>query len=659
MQEEEALCDGAEEEDERERAVLSYLRDGLADDAEEARKRSIPPSLSASAAAAGDLLTLMADHWDEIVGAAFRTPRLSNSAALPEVPCAKPRSSWGDIVDMEVGIVTHVLSMLSWAPFCAFRCCHVAVAQAVEVVAAHPVASTELCWVRVPERWHANCLRFIAQLRCNTRQLMVTESSRFDERLLLRLVCSMRRLESLEVDASPFGGRFVDPQRLFDRLAKYCPRLQHLSITLRHECPSERQTLGLRTLALLGRRLVSLDLGGIPVRVTGGSKTLAACCPNLERISAQLCQQLSRRLDTLDPTDLAKGCSRLNDVDLAPVDWDDRLLKEFTASVGSLQGIALRQAAVGASDSLLMPLLAHTNLLSLHLALHARTERDRARSWLVTVGQLTSLRSLCLDYAAPLGLGEIVSTLFGNRTTFSAEFCGNASLSKGLSCLAVLTVHGCNVDDDAVHAIATACPQLEQLRAFPDSWRQLGEITNDGFRHLLQSLPRLRGLAIGSKHPLQADKHGESWRSLRSMSVFAPLDDDFCRGAEHWRCIRRLWLGPHRIMQKGVTTDSSISDVGVELVAAQCPELTDLTVVSVCITDVGVAATLRSCRELRRLRLGGRGITDDSLILLEELSQPRLERFSLWFAGVSVEGVRRAEEEMPWTYFDIEVQTML
>merc|ERR1719446_61615 len=115
----------------------------------------------------------------------------------------------------------------------------------------------------------------------------------------------------------------------------------------------------------------------------------------------------------------------------------------------------MRQVALHASTSFLAPLVASSSstcsgLLSLHLALHARTDSERAACWLQHISSLSSLRSLSLDYAAPLLLKDI------------------AKLGQGLPCLTSLTVHGCHgASDDAMLAVASAFPLLQQLRLFP------------------------------------------------------------------------------------------------------------------------------------------------------------------------------------------------
>ncbi|CAE8608994.1 unnamed protein product [Polarella glacialis] len=577
---------------------------------------------------------------------------------------------WNDVADTELAIAVHVFSMLSWVPMCAFRCCHSVTANAFELWASQPVPHVELSWVRVPKKWHNDCLRFLGQHCRNARQLAVWETPHFGERQLLRLVCGMRLLESLEVDTTSFGGSFTDPQRLLDRLAKYLPRLQHLVISFRHDCPSERVTLEVRALAWLGRRLLTLDLGAVAVRVAGGTRTLAACCPLLERVSIQLCQQQVQPLDAANPSDLAQGCARLQELDLAPVDWDDRVLEGFATKAPNLRSLILRHIAPGATSMLLAPLLALSmpehgisGLAGLHLALHARSDPDRAIFWLEAISRLQGLRSLCLDYAAPLRLGEIVTALTlgsGAETAF-----GSKSDESGVCpVLASLTIHGCHgVDDASLESLVRGCRQLELVRIFPDSWREVGEVSDEGLRFLVQGLPRLRSLAVSSCLPvlfsdiqaLPPEATPVSTFRLRSLSLFAPLSNETCRAVSDWRCLRHLWLGPHKLMQCGVASDCLIDDDGLQSVVEVCNQLMDLTVASRLITDTGVASTLLGCRELRRLRLGGRGITDESLKLLAGLSQPRMERFSLWFSGVTAEGLREAGVDVPWTYFDVEL----
>jgi len=590
--------------------------------------------------------------WGDIVEAAEFSHRSARTCSLPCTPRGATLC-WCDVVEAEIAIVAHVFSMLWWAPMCALRACHKVTEEAFDMWTAQPIASAELSWVRVPVPQRNRCLRFLA-LHCrNTRYLVVSETAHFGERFLLRLVCGMRLLESLDVGMSPFGGSFPEPQRLLDRLAKYCPRLQHLAISFRHQAGSQRQTLEVRSLAWLGRRLLSLDLGAVSVRVVGGSRTLAACCPQLERLSAQLCQQHGQPLDMVNPSDLSRGCPRLQDLDLAPVDWDDTVLERFVAEAPHLRDLALRHIVPGASPGLLAPLALPglgVDLVSLHLALHARTDPARAAAWLEVVAEMRSLRSLCLDYAAPLRLSAIAGTLCR-----SGEAAGDED--GGAHCgLVAFTVHGCHgVDDDAVCLLASAFPWLEQLRLFPDSWREVGEVSDTALKMLVERLPHLRTLAVGSHISLLGEAPAVRTPRLRSLCLFSPLGDNACGVLGAWRCLRHLWLGPHKLMQHGVGSESTISDQGLELLARGCPELLDLTVASRLVTDAGVEAVLSACRELRRLRLGGQGITDATLQLLGRLVQPRLERFALWFSGVTADGVRQAEEEMPWMYFDIEV----
>lgn len=583
----------------------------------------------------------------------------ARTTSLPSTPRAG-RLSWGDVVDAELAIVVHMLSMLCWAPMCALRACNTIAAEAFEMWAEQPISTAELSWVRVPVHRRTDCLRFLAQHCRNVRHLTVAETAHFNERSLLRLVCGMRLLESLDVSAAPFGGAFPEPQRLMDRLAKYCPRLQHLSITFRDEASSHRLTLEVRALAWLGRRLLTLDLGAVAVRIAGGSKTLAMCCPQLERLAAQLYQNRTQPLDAILPSDLSRGCLRLQDLDLAPIDWDDALLEQFVAEAHHLQSLSLRHVVPDASPQLLLPLMmkeqprlarAGAGLVSLHLALHARTDSSRAMAWLGTVAEIPRLRSLCLDYAAPLRLFAIAEALCGSTASEGqrGRLCG---------CLAGLTIHGCHgVDDDAVCSLSSAFPRLEQLRLFPDSWREVGDVSDQALRVLLQRLPKLRSLAVGSHEALLVAPDLPGVRA-RALSLFAPLGDDACRVLSAWRCLRHLWLGPHKLMQHGIGTESTISDDGVLLIADGCWQLTDLTVASRQVTDLGAGAVLRSCRELRRLRLGGRGITDATLVLLGSLSQPRLERFGLWFSGITSDGLQRAADDMPWMYFDVDLLSL-
>jgi len=578
---------------------------------------------------------------------------------------------WCDAIGVELNIAANVLSMLSWAPMCALRSCHVAAAQALELMAAQPMARVELSWVRVSDYWQSDCLSFVSQHCRNVQQLAIHETAKLSERMLLRLVCGMRQLESLEVGASAFGGAFPEPQRLLDRLAKYCPKLQQLAITFRHYDPSDRHVLSVRALAWLGRRLLSLDLGAVPVRVPGGTRTLAACCPLLERLCAQLCQQQARQIDLVSPSDLSRGCPRLAELELAPIDWDDSALSQFAAEAPQLRALALRQVAPHATPALLAPLLLvpQGQLARLHLALHARTDALRAKSWLVDIGGLHSLRSLSLDYAAPLRLHDIAHALLGGGGIAPpGDICelapppGNVAVRGHRRGLESFTVHGCHsVDDIAVRWLILACPELEVLQAFPDSWRDVGDVTDAALRALLEGLPRLRVLTIGSRAKLLSTPPTEvSGGCIRSLSLFAPLDDTGCAVAATgtWGCLRHLWLGPHKLMERGVGAECLITDAGLAIVVGHCPELLDLTVASLHVTDAGATSALRTCRELRRVRFGGRGVTDAMLAFLKGLPQPRLERLTLWFSGVSTAGARRAEEEMPWTYFDVEVSDM-
>ncbi|CAJ1448731.1 unnamed protein product, partial [Effrenium voratum] len=555
---------------------------------------------------------------------------------------------WTDVADSELFIAVNVFSMLPWAPMCAFRACHVLTANAFERWAAQPQQQATLSWVRIPNRWQSDCLRFVGQHCRNVRHLAVFETPHFGEKQLLRLVCGMRFLEFLEVDASSFGGNFPDPQRVLDRLAKYCPRLQHIVISFRQEVPSERTTFEVRTLAWLGRRLLTLDLGAVAVRIWGGTRTIAACCPQLQRLGAQLCHQT----DAIDPNDIARGCP-IQELDLAPVDWDDRVLESFVTQAPYLRRVVLRHVEPHATAMLLVPLVAFcrtaNSLVSLHLALHARTDRGRANHWLQAVSHMQHLRSLCLDYAAPLGLAEIIS-----------------SLGHSPSCteLVSFTVHGCHgVDDDALQQLVWWSPRLEQVRLFPDSWREVGTVSERGLLTMVKQLP-LRSLAVSSRCQIldsQSKAMFNEQGHIRSLSLFAPLSNSAlsykqCIG---WRCLRYLWLGPHKLMQRGVGAECEVDDHGLQLVVQSCHLLQDLTVASCLVTNAGFACALLACRELRRLRLGGAGITDDSLHLLATVAQPRLERLSLWFSGVSSSGLLQARAEMPWTYFDIEVADAL
>jgi len=557
--------------------------------------------------------------------------------------------SWKDVADSELFIAVHVFSMLSWAPMCAFRACHSVTANAFELWAGQPQQHVALSWVHVPINRQSDCLRFLGQHCRNARQLTICDTTRFGERQLLRLVCGMRLLESLEVDAPSFGGDFPEPQRLLDRLAKYCPRLQHLALSFRPENPSCRTSLELRALAWLGRRLLTLDLGAVAIRVWGGTRTIAACCPLLQRLCAQLCQQSDPR-DAVDPVDIARGCSNIQDLDLAPVDWGNKIVEDFTTQAPGLRRLVLRHVALDATAALLAPLVALGRasqvggLVNLHLALHARSDTGRALFWLEAISKLKQLRSLCLDYAAPLTLKDILSSL--------------TSSSEGHCSLMSLTVHGCHgVGDAALGHLAACAPKLEQVRLFPDSWRQVGSVTY-GLRILVEQLA-LRSLALSSLSPLDGNQAFDSARALRmrSLSLFAPMTNGFLQTRlwSSWRCLRHLWLGPHKLMQKGVSAECLIDDVGLQSVVETCSMLRDFTVASHRITDEGVRLMLSACRELCRLRCGGCGITDASLQFLATLTQPRLERFSLWFSGVTSQGLHQAEEDMPWTYFDVDI----
>eukprot|EP00439_Symbiodinium_sp_Y106_P040487 s2879_g4.t5 len=937
--------------------------------------------------------------------------------------------SWKDVADSELFIAVHVFSMLSWAPMCAFRACHSVTANAFELWAGQPQQHVALSWVHVPINRQSDCLRFLGQHCRNARQLSICDTTRFGERQLLRLVCGMRLLESLEVDAPSFGGDFPEPQRLLDRLAKYCPRLQHLALSFRPENPSCRTSLELRALAWLGRRLLTLDLGAVAIRVWGGTRTIAACCPLLQRsrlmkqllsLCAQLCQQSDPR-DAVDPVDIARGCSNIQDLDLAPVDWGNKIVEDFTTQAPGLRRLVLRHVALDATAALLAPLVALGRasqvggLVNLHLALHARSDTGRALFWLEAISKLKQLRSLCLDYAAPLTLKDILSSL--------------TSSSEGHCSLMSLTVHGCHgVGDAALGHLAACAPKLEQVRLFPDSWRQVGSVTY-GLRVLVEQLA-LRSLALSSLSPLDgnqglscvwtaytcspngaagrmlqlvtelpglfrrgadadvvgaaagglvsrlfedpfdeceyrlrrledfvaelnrkgwdfpetpidiaapskrhdvesaflqavpdkgleihevwktawefchsdckeckdealvrhmavqavcrrfavvecwlrerlgnlkpqrkdlvvflpvlraeleklkavlaavtagssgaealtakalaardraearyaaaaasvtslaqrgpnrqppsrpsppspssspvpspgpassphsplppiqppssavegiqrwvesvrqtgsvaASSNDRDWRRqldflragltgtkavclspdkgprlpslsrkvsvnledcpicleplrppkqmhvpliplpcghsfhaacasqqkafdsaralrMRSLSLFAPMTNGFLQTRlwSSWRCLRHLWLGPHKLMQKGVSAECLIDDVGLQSVVETCSMLRDFTVASHRITDEGVRLMLSACRELCRLRCGGCGITDASLQFLATLTQPRLERFSLWFSGVTSQGLHQAEEDMPWTYFDVDI----
>lgn len=554
---------------------------------------------------------------------------------------------WNAVVDSEINIVVQVLSLLCWPSMCFMRGTNSVALQAHELMTSQVVPYAELSWVRVPESRQRGCLRFLAEHCRNAQSLAIREPAHFNERLLLRLVCSMRCLESLEVDASPFGGAFPEPQRLLDRLAKYCPRLQHLELSFRHEAPAGLHVLAVRSLASLGRRLLTLDLGSVSVEVPGGTKTIAACCPQLQRLCAQLSQRQSNHEDAVDPADLSRGCPHLVDLDLSPIDWSDTMLEQFMASSMQLQSLAMHRVALYATVLFLAP-LASSALVCLHLALHARTDTERALRWLEDVARLESLRSLSLDYAAPLLLADI--------TGAALEALGGARRddSRGLT---ALVIHGCHgVTDASLSALAARCPRLEKLRILPDTWRNLGEVTDTGLLSLTRGLPRLRVFATSSQLPVLSDSYEGCAPSLRMLSCYAPLDDRACAVVSAaWKSLRFLWLGPQKVMQAGVGVGSSISDAGLTLVAQSCPLLLDLTVASLCVSNEGAEFTLKNCHELRRVRLGGRGVTDAVLDVLRGLRQPRLERFALWYSGVSADGARVAQEAMPWTHFDIEV----
>eukprot|EP00435_Cladocopium_sp_Y103_P044519 s2557_g12.t1 len=383
---------------------------------------------------------------------------------------------WTDVIDAEVFIAVNVFSMLSWVPMCAFRSCHMLTAQAFEHWAAHPQQRIALSWVRTPQEWQSDCLRFIGQHCRNVRQLVVRDTAHFGERELLRLVCGMRLLEALQVDGSSFGAGFPDPERLFGRLAKYCPRLQHIAMSFRPDMPSQRVVFEVRSLACLGRRLLTLDLGAVAVRIFGGSCTIATCCPQLQRLSVQLHQQFQP--DVVDPNDIAQGCP-IQDMDLAPVDWSDLILENFVTQAPNLRRLVLRHVAPHATAMFLVPLVAisrsleASGLLHLHLALHARSDPVRAAEWLQAISHLR-LRSLCLDYAAPLLLTEVISAILGDGGMDGT--------------LTSLTIHGCHsVNDEA----------LEELTA--------------------DRLP-LRGLALSSQNPMEAGMHRGLVRSSISIA---------------------------------------------------------------------------------------------------------------------------------------------
>ncbi|CAK0911766.1 unnamed protein product [Prorocentrum cordatum] len=554
--------------------------------------------------------------WTDIVEAAALCP----SPSTPARGQTSAALCWSDLVDFEVAVLLHVLSLLLWAPMCQLRTCNKAAAAAFELWTAQPVENVEFSWVRIHERFQKDCLRFLSHHCRNARRLAVWETAHLGERLLLRLVCGMRLLERLEVNASPFGGAFPDPQHLFDRLARYCPRLQHLHITFNHEAPAEHHTLEVGALARLCRRLLTLDLGGVAVRIAGGSRTIAACCPQLEKLSAQLCQE-RHELDIVDPEELAKGCLQLQELDVAPIEWDDGVLKRLAQHGSQLQSLALRHVVRDASLEFLAPLLETRRcIVRLHLALHARSDLQRASRWLHDAAQLPGLRSLCLDYAAPMQLRQV------------AEILDQGGRGRGL---VSLVMHGCHgVSDQAVSQLIDACPRLEQLRLFPDSWRAPGEVSDAGLDEI-----------AGEPRPLR----------LRCLSLFAPLGDSACLAVGAWRGVRHLWLGPHKLMQAGAGSDCSITDQGLAFISHACGQLVELTVASQRVTDVGARGVLSRCRELRVLRLGGGGVTDDTLELLRGLAQPRLERLKLWLSGVTPAGLRRAQLLMPWTRFDIEV----
>jgi len=595
--------------------------------------------------------------WGKIVEAVEYSHRSSSRmmTSRPSTPSAV-RCCWADVANAEPGIVANVVSMLDWAPMCALRTCQTLTAESFELWSSQPIANVELSWVRVPTVQRRSCLRFLSEHCSTVRNLCITDVAQFGEQALLRLVCGMRLLESLDVEAPLMGGGFPDPQRLLDRLSKYCPRLRHLAISFRHERPSERLTLSIMALARLGRRLLTLDLGAVAVRVTGGTQTLATCCPQLERLCVQLClQHGGGPVDDVSPSDLSKGCRDLQEFDVAPVDWDDSVLRRFAADALNLRSLALRHVAPSATAELLEPLLVQEEpdlekgLTGLHLALHARSDPDRANAWLATVARIRSLRALCLDFAAPLRLADIAEVLSGH--------VGQTSGDVGCCELTALTVHGCHgVDDVAISLVTKLFPKIEMLRVFPDSWREVGEVTDEALATLVRQLPRLRSLAIGSHLPLQVGgMDGLRPKILRSLSLFAPLGDEACSVLAGWPSLRSVWLGPHKLMQRGVSAESSISDDGLGLLAHGCRNLVDLTVASRRITDCGAKAVLLTCRELRRLRVGGRGVTDATLQLLPELHQPRLERLALWCSGTTADGIRQAEEQTPWTHFDIEV----
>lgn len=554
-----------------------------------------------------------------------------------------------ELLAAEPALLAQVFPLLCWSEAAALRSSHRGADEAFELMAAAtPPEKAEICWVRVREEDHVGCLRFVANYCRNAQRLVITDSARFGEQALLRLVCGMRSLEALEVDAPAFGGGFPDPQRLMDRLAKYCPQLQHLSIALRCAAPTEHASLDSCVLQGLGRRLLTLDLGVVAVRIIGGSRTLACCCPQIQKLCVRLHQRPADHEDVVDPLDMAIGCPQLADLDLAPVEWDDQNLRQFAAQAPNLKGLALRTVArTKASPALVSGLaLLAPGLKTLRLSLFARSDPVRAECWLLGVASLSSLRSLCLDYGAPLRFAWLVEHVL-------AVIGAN---------LLTLVVHGCHgVGDAPLLATASVCPELHQLRILPDSWRVIGEVTDACVLALSAQLPQLKAFAVGSQRRLFGASDGvqmllserapTKWRSL---SLFSPLDDGACTLAWFLPRLEYLWLGPYQVMQPGVCVSSAITDAGLILIAARCAALEDLTVASLHITDAGFTAALYGCRNLRRLRLGGRGITGSALRTLAEQSQPRLERLSLWFSGVSAIDEREAAESMPWCHLDIE-----
>merc|ERR550532_465636 len=188
--------------------------------------------------------------WGHIVEEAVEYSHRSSSrmaASRPSTPSAA-RCCWADVAHAEPAIIATVVSMLDWAPMCALRTCQTLTAEAFELWVSQPIANVELSWVRVPAPQRRSCLRSLSEYCCTARNLCITDVAQFGEHALLRLVCGMRLLESLDVEAPLMGGGFPEPQRLLDRLAKYCPRLRHLAICFRHERPSERLTLGIMAL---------------------------------------------------------------------------------------------------------------------------------------------------------------------------------------------------------------------------------------------------------------------------------------------------------------------------------------------------------------------------------------------------------------------------